>query len=74
MTRLASFETLADLIKIHDESFIPGSTFSPESIAQDCGVRLSLPVLPSDTMVDIDEICQKPSTVQILTTPDLLAA
>jgi hypothetical protein len=56
MKRLFSLATVSDLVKVLDESFVPGSTFSPESIAQDCGVRLSMPRLPSDTTVDLDEI------------------
>ncbi|MDD5726564.1 MAG: hypothetical protein PHC53_04150 [Patescibacteria group bacterium] len=56
MTRSLSLATVEDLIKVLDKDFVPGSTFSPGSIAQDCNVRLCMPVLPSYTIVDFDEI------------------
>jgi hypothetical protein len=63
--------TLRDLNVIFSKNFVPGSTFSFAQIAQDCGVRLSMPVLPSEMTVDLNEICQKPTRVKILVSPVL---
>ncbi|MDD5437933.1 MAG: hypothetical protein PHC70_02190 [Patescibacteria group bacterium] len=55
---MISEKTQKDLNKIFSAGFVPGSTVSMDDIAQDCDVRLTLPVLPSESTVDIGfEVC-----------------